>query len=337
MRSGGAVAEGVPEMDKVSVFLRRVMPVVSAEISNPVQALVPWVCDKLQSKKSLEVYGQDIRDFLAHMQRFNVGPLEVTGDHLKLYKAALRDAGLATATIARKLSVLRGVYRQFATKQLVSWETAQDIAAVQSPQVQKNTTPALTEQQAVRLLHAPDPSTLAGQRDRALLHTFFITACRVSAITRASVGHLEFDGSEWFLNVVEKRGKKQRKILLEAARSILAYLEAAGIAGDHEGPLFRRFSPDGKTLVRAPLRRESVWRIVKRYCVRAGIPPDRLGSRGVGVHSLRKTALNNAIQNGAQLHEARELAGHSDIRTTELYFVRKDEDSERAARRIAIR
>jgi len=203
--------------------------------------------------------------------------------------------------------------------------------------VQKNTTPALTEQQAVRLLHAPDTSTLQGLRDKALLHTFFITACRVSALTRACVGHLEFDGTEWFLNVTEKRGKKQRKILLEAARSLVEYLNDAAIANDREGPLFRRFAPDGKTLLRAPLRRESVWRIVKRYCVIAGIPPDRLGGRGVGVHSLRKTALNNAIQNGAQLHEARELAGHADIRTTELYFVRKDEDAERAARRIAIR
>ena len=69
----------------------------------------------------------------------------------------------------------------------------------------------------------------------------------------------------------------------------------------------------------------------------AGISPDRLGGRGIGVHSLRKTALNNAIQNGATLLETRELAGHADVRTTELYFVRKDQDAERAARRIAIR
>jgi hypothetical protein len=33
----------------------------------------------------------------------------------------------------------------------------------------------------------------------------------------------------------------------------------------------------------------------------------------------------------------REFAGHSDIRTTELYFVRKEEDAEVAARRIQIR
>ncbi len=156
-------------------------------------------------------------------------------------------------------------------------------------------------------------------------------------MTRAKVGHLEFDETEWFLNVTEKRGKKQRKILLEAAHSVLTYMETAGIADDREGPLFRRFAPDGHSLLSHPLCRGTVWRIVKKYCRVAGIPPERLGGRGIGVHSLRKTALSNSIQNGAQLHEARELAGHSDVRTTELYFVRKEQDAERAARRIAIR
>jgi hypothetical protein len=37
------------------------------------------------------------------------------------------------------------------------------------------------------------------------------------------------------------------------------------------------------------------------------------------------------------LHEVREFAGHSDIRTTEVYFVRREEDAEVAARRIQIR
>ncbi len=337
MRSNSREVSSDSYEAKVEAFLRRLLPAVSDNATNPVQALVPWVCDVLQSKQSLEVYGQDIRDFTTHMQQFGIQPLEVKADHLRLYKAALRDAGLAGATIARKLSVLRGMYRQFAVKKLIPWEVAQDIAAVESPQVQKNTTPALTEKHAVALLHAPDIGTLRGLRDKALLHTLFITACRVSAITRAKIGHLEFDGTEWFLNVTEKRGKKQRKILLEAARSIVVYLDAAGIREDREGPLFRRFSPDGRLLLPEPLCRETVWRIVKKYCRVAGIPPERLGGRGIGVHSLRKTALNNAIQNGAQLHEARELAGHSDVRTTELYFVRKEQDSERAARRIAIR
>ena len=57
----------------------------------------------------------------------------------------------------------------------------------------------------------------------------------------------------------------------------------------------------------------------------------------IGIHSLRKTAINDAIRNGASMHEVREFAGHADIRTTEVYFVRKEEDAEVAARRIQIR
>ena len=52
---------------------------------------------------------------------------------------------------------------------------------------------------------------------------------------------------------------------------------------------------------------------------------------------MRKTAINDAIRNGATLHEVREFAGHSDIRTTEVYFIRKEQDAEVAARRIQIR
>jgi len=73
------------------------------------------------------------------------------------------------------------------------------------------------------------------------------------------------------------------------------------------------------------------------HCKAARINPDRLGQRGIGIHSLRKTAINDAIRNGAQMHEVREFAGHSNIQTTELYFVRKEEDGEMAARRIQIR
>src|SRR5512146_452877 len=49
------------------------------------------------------------------------------------------------------------------------------------------------------------------------------------------------------------------------------------------------------------------------------------------------TAFNDTIRNGATMHEVREFAGHADIRTTEVYFVRREEDAEVAARRSHIR
>ena len=165
------------------------------------------------------------------MQAQGVDPLEVTADHVKLYKRALLEAGRTSATVARRLSVLRGTYHQLAAKGLVSWETAQDIAAVKAPGVQKNSTPSLTQKQAIALLEAIPTDTLQGIRDLAMMSVFFLTGCRVSAVTGACVGHLETDGVEHYLHVTEKRNKKRRKILLDAARPVLAYVAA----GRHRG------------------------------------------------------------------------------------------------------
>jgi hypothetical protein len=81
----------------------------------------------------------------------------------------------------------------------------------------------------------------------------------------------------------------------------------AGIAHDKEGPLFRPMTPDGSRFLRRHLDRKTPWRLVKNYCRVAGIDPDRLGGRGIGIHSLRKTAINDAIRNGASMHEVREF------------------------------
>ena len=195
-------------------------------------------------------------DFLRHMEAQGVTPLEVTADHVKLYNRALLEAGLKSATMARRLSVLRGTYHQLAAKGLIAWETAQDIGAVKAPPVQKNSTPSLTERQAISLLEAIPIETLQRIRDLALM-SVFITGCRVSAIVQACVGHLETDGVEHYLHVTEKRNKKRRKILLHAARPVRAYLERAGIGDDKEGPQ----APSGSmsSQCRARCRQSSSW------------------------------------------------------------------------------
>src|SRR3954449_1435308 len=326
-----------PAADKVQAFLAQALAATGTDAPATAGALVPWICDALLSNHSVKAYGRDLMDFLRHMQAQGVTPLEVTADHVKFYKRALVEAGRTSATVARRLSVIRGTYKQLAAKGLVSWETAQDIAAVKAAGVQKNATPSLTQKQAIALLEAIPSDTLQGLRDLALMSVFFLTGCRVSAVIGACVGHVETDGVEHYLHVTEKRNKRRRKILLDAARPVLAYVARAGIAADREGPLFRPMTPDGSGFERRHLDRKTPWRLVKKYCEAAGIDPKRLGGRGIGIHSLRKTAINDAIRNGATMHEVREFAGHADIRTTEVYFVRKEEDAEVAARRIQIR
>jgi len=92
----------------------------------------------------------------------------------------------------------------------------------------------------------------------------FLSVCYGKAVTGACVGHLETDGVEYYLDVTEKRNKKRRKILLDAARPVLAYVSRTGIGDDKEGPLFRPIRPDGAGLVRRHLDRKTPWRLVKK-------------------------------------------------------------------------
>jgi integrase len=271
----------------------------------------------------------------------------VTGDDVRLYKEALRKSGQSKATISRKLSVIRGIYQQWGKKGLVDWHTVQDIQAAESPRVEKNSTPGLTHGEANALLRvvrqkATDPGKhshdqLIAKRDYALLFVFFRTACRVSAIARALVGHVERSDEGCYLRVTEKGDIRSRKILLEATAPLLAYIEVAEIVEDHDGPLFRPLSRKRKGFDRRHLDRKDILEIVKKYAIQAGIEVKKTGSRGVGVHSLRKTTLTNALDNGAPMHQVQELAGHADIRTTQGYYMKKESDAEEAARHIQIR
>jgi site-specific recombinase XerD len=310
----------------------------TAQASEAAAALVPWVCDALPSPNSRKAYHDDLRAFVSQMAEISVHPFDVTGDHVRLYKEAMVQAGRRPATIARALSVIRGTYEQFGKKGLVAWNLVGDIQAVTSPRVDKNTTPGLSEREACRLLHAPDTNTVLGVRDHALLFIYFKTACRSRAISRAKVGDLERTDFDWYIVVTEKGSKRQRKPLLEAAPPLLRWLDRAGIRFDDlDAPLFCALAPDKRSPTRRHLSQRAILNIVKKYAIHVGLDADRLGRRGICTHSLRKTALTNALEHGAQMVQVQAWAGHSDIRTTQGYYMTKESDAEAAARHNQIR
>lgn len=306
--------------------------------SEAAAALLPWVCDALPSPNSRKAYHDDLKAFVEHMAAIAVHPFAVTGDHVRIYKEAMVQAEKKPATVARALSVIRGTYEQFGKKGLVGWNVVGDIQAVTSPRVDKNTTPGMSEQEARRLLHAPDISTMLGVRDHALLFVYFKTACRSRAIAQAKVGDLERTDFDWYLVVREKGSKRQRKPLLEAAPAVIGWLERAGISpATPESPVFPALAADKRTPTDHHLTQRAILNIVKKYARVAGLQADRLGRRGICTHSLRKTALTNALEHGAKMEQVQAWAGHSDIRTTQGYYMTKESDAEAAARHNQIR
>ena len=62
-----------------------------------------------------------------------------------------------------------------------------------------------------------------------------------------------------------------------------------------------------------PLGRIEIWRLVKKYAVRAGMP------RSISPHTLRHCFATHLLSGGADLRSVQEMLGHVDIATTQIY------------------
>ena len=165
--------------------------------------------------------------------------------------------------------------------------------------VNKGSTPALSSEQATALLASVDVSTPVGLRERALIAAMTYTFARVSAAVALSVEDYFPQKKRWWLRLREKNGKVNEMPCHHKLELFLdAYLDGAGLRGDHKGPLFR--SAIGKTgqLSEKPLGRGDVWRMVRRRAKDAGIETE------IGCHTFRATGITDYLTNGGRIEVA---------------------------------
>ena len=108
------------------------------------------------------------------------------------------------------------------------------------------------------------------------------------------------------------------------------YLEAAGIADDPGGPLFRSARAATDTLTSRPMSQADVYRMIRRRAEAAGI------ATAIGCHSFRATGITEYLLNGGKLEIAQQMANHESSRTTGLYDRRGDQIKLDEVERIGI-
>ena len=219
--------------------------------------------------------------WLAWCQQQQVHPVTgVTALHVVRYARQLDNAGLSPASAARKLAAISSWYAWLVRRAHLTASPAAGIARPR-PGPHAPPVPALTQDQALALMHAADTSP-GPQRARtaALIAVLLLTSARLSEVTGADVADLGTSGERRVLWVTRANGRRQGLPLPgPAASRIDAYLAGrAGPASDQA--LFA--TRTGGRLFAADVRST-----LRRLATRAGLPADQ--ARHLGLRTIRQS------------------------------------------------
>src|SRR5271166_1087078 len=167
--------------------------------------------------------------------------------------------------VKQQLAAVRMLFDWLITGQIVPVNPA---AAVRGPKhvVTTGKTPVLDGKEWRKLIDAISTETLRDLRDRALIATLTYSFARIGAALKMKVEDLRPKGAGWQVQLHEKGGKQHvmpcHHSLAEALR---AYIDAAGIAEDRRGFLFRT-SPghNGTVLTELPMDQSAAWLMIRR-------------------------------------------------------------------------
>ena len=213
-----------------------------------------------------------------------------------------------------QLAAVRTLFNWLITGQVVP---ANPASAVRGPKhvVKTGKTPVVDGKEWWKLFDTIPTDTVRDLRDRALIATLTYSFARIGAALRMKVGDLRAKGAGWEVCLHEKGGRHHvmpcHHALAEALRS---YIDAAGIADDREGFLFRTSRGHKATVLSdLPIDQSDAWRMIRRRAAGSGILTP------IGNHTFRATGITAYLNNGGTLEHAQEMAGHESPRTTKLY------------------
>ena len=307
------------------VSMERTAP-IRARIERQITPILFAGCNKTE-KRFWEFFTANIRNpntrtaYLTAAYRFadwcQVRQLELERVEPMLVAAYIEQLtqSHAPATVKQHLAAIRMLFDWLVIGQIVPINPA---SSVRGPKyvVKTGKTPVLTAEETRGLLDTIDMGTLVGLRDRALIGLMVYSFARVSAAVAMTVADYYTQGKRSFFRLHEKGGKYHVVPAHHVAQGYVdEYLEAAGIAADKRGPLFRS-SGQGRrqdVLLRIAMTRQTAIKMIKRRVSEAGLPGE------ISNHSFRGTGITEYLRNGGDLEIAARIAGHESTRTTQLY------------------
>jgi site-specific recombinase XerD len=270
------------------------------------------------SAATRQTYATGLVRFLRWCRENGVGEVSAEGRTLvgagtvKDWIRAQRKAGSKPASINLRLQAVKAFYNWCIEQGLMTQNPAQGIKGARRKDSKRHKRDVLTDKEVLRVLRQPGSSP-AGKRDRAILCLMAYTGARSVEIHRANLEDVTTEGGRLVIRVWGKGHEEADEIIVLAnPQAEDALYDWLGVRGQQSGPLFTSLSnrSKGERLGLAAIR----YLVKKRFGL-AGVRGDRKTT-----HSLRHTAITNAIRRGAKPQQVQAMARHKSLETTMGYY-----------------
>jgi integrase/recombinase XerD len=271
---------------------------------------------------TLEAYRRDLEDFSADLGQHGGTIAAANSDAIRDYLGRLNGRGFSAASVARRLSAIRQLYRFLYVEGNRKDDPA---AAIEGPKRGRALPKVLSVSHVDRLLataragiegEGAISERLRAVRLNCLLEVLYATGMRVSELVALPASAAQRDQR---MLIVRGKGNKERLVPLnesskQAMRDYIALREEAGSKLPKKGSakaskwLFPSFGASGH------LTRQHFARDLKALAAATGLKPKQ-----VSPHVLRHAFASHLLQNGADLRSVQTLLGHADISTTQIY------------------
>ncbi|MFD1955803.1 site-specific tyrosine recombinase XerD [Paenibacillus thailandensis] len=263
--------------------------------------------EKSLARNTLLSYERDLAAYAAFLAGEQIhDPSRAERHHIARYVLTLKESGRKPSTLTRHIVTIRNFYHFLALQGVI---TQDPTIAIEAPKLEAKPPSVLPVESVFALLDAPDPSTPAGKRDKAMLELLYATGIRVSELIM-----LDVDSVNLQLGIIRCLGSggKERLIpfgkMAEAALSDYMTGARERLCKDPNGEKALFLNHLGTRMTR-----QGFWKVIKKTAKEAGIGTE------ITPHTLRHSFAAHLIEGGADLRSVQELLGHADISTTQRY------------------